>query len=55
MVKQFDNNNAVAISRDIYWIGFFEASSELHCNPYIMIDSEDVILFDPGSIPDFHW
>ncbi|MEN8177660.1 MAG: MBL fold metallo-hydrolase [Pseudomonadota bacterium] len=52
-MKNFDNNSAVAITRDIYWIGFYEESSKLHCNPYIMIDSEDVVLFDPGSIPDF--
>ena len=52
-LREFDNESAVAISRDIFWIGFYEASSKLHCNPYILIDETDVVLFDPGSIPDF--
>lgn len=49
----FDYNNAIAVTKDIYWVGFEELESHLHCNPYILIDDEEVVLFDPGSIPDF--
>ena len=48
-----DTENAIAITRDIYWVGFFEETTKLHCNPYLVLDDEDVVLFDPGSIPDF--
>ena len=50
-----DYSNAVAISREIFWVGFEEERTRLRCNPYVLIDAmgDDVILFDPGSIPDF--
>ena len=46
-------DNAIAITREIYWVGFFEKTSRLQCNPYLLIDGTDAVLFDPGSIPDF--
>jgi len=46
-------DEAVAIQRDIYWVGFYDEEAKLHCNPYLLIDEKDVVLFDPGSIPDF--
>ncbi|MCK5688585.1 MBL fold metallo-hydrolase, partial [Myxococcota bacterium] len=52
-MRELDINNSVAITRDIFWTGFYEESSKLHCNPYLLIDNEDVVVFDPGSIPDF--
>lgn len=48
-----DTNNALPITREIFWVGFFEESSRLQCNPYLLLDGSDVVFFDPGSIPDF--
>ena len=48
-----DYNNAIAITREIYWVGFEEKESNLHCNPYLLIDDNEIVFFDPGSIPDF--
>lgn len=50
---QANFNEAIAIFDDIYWVGFYDSGSGLHCNPYLLIDEEDVVLFDPGSIPHF--
>lgn len=52
-MKKLDYNNAVAITRDIYWVGFEEKKTNLHCNPYLLIDDKEVVFFDTGSIPDF--
>ena len=52
-MKQPDYENAVAITRDIHWVGFYDTDARLHCNPYLLIDEKDVVLFDPGSIPHF--
>lgn len=52
-MKTYDINEAIPITREIYWVGFYERSSKLHCNPYILIDNNEAIIFDPGSIPDF--
>ncbi len=48
-----DYDSAIAILRDIYWVGFEEKETALHCNPYLLIDKEEVVFIDPGSIPDF--
>ncbi|MBT5470168.1 MAG: MBL fold metallo-hydrolase [Nitrospina sp.] len=52
-MSKMDFNNAIAITRDIYWVGFNEEGSNLRCNPYLLIDGEDIILFDPGSLTHF--
>lgn len=48
-----DFENSIAITRDIHWVGFYDEEANLHCNPYLLIDDEDVVLIDPGSIPHF--
>ncbi len=50
---RIDTESAVAVLRDIYWVGFEEKETNLHCNSYILIDDEEVVFFDTGSIPDF--
>ncbi|MGD8569604.1 MAG: MBL fold metallo-hydrolase [Gammaproteobacteria bacterium] len=52
-MKNLDFDEAIAITRDIHWVGFHDKKAHLHCNPYLLIDDEDVVLFDPGSIPHF--
>ncbi|MFN8545360.1 MAG: MBL fold metallo-hydrolase [Candidatus Binatia bacterium] len=52
-MERIDYDNAVAITRDIHWIGFYDAKAKLHCNPYLLVDDGDVVVIDPGSIPDF--
>ena len=52
-MDHFDYNNSITILRDIFWIGFYDKEADLHCNPYLLLDEEDAILIDPGSIPHF--
>lgn len=46
-------NNAVQVQRDIHWVGFYDKEANIHCNPYLIIDDDDIVLFDSGSIPHF--
>jgi len=48
-----DFSNSIAVTRDIHWLGFHESDHGLHCNPYLLVDDQDVLLIDPGSVPDF--
>lgn len=48
-----DYENAVAVLDDIHWVGFYDKDADLHCNPYLLIDEKEAVLFDPGSIPHF--
>ncbi len=43
----------VQIADGIYWVGFYEESSNFHCNPYLIMDGDEAILIDGGSRPDF--
>ena len=52
-MSKLNYDDAVNVTRDIHWVGFYDEMANLHCNPYLLIDDHDVILIDPGSIPHF--
>lgn len=54
-IKDFnvDHESAVEIAPKIFWVGFYDAPSGLHCNPYLIIDEDEAVVIDGGSRPDF--
>lgn len=46
-------NRPVKIAEGVYWIGFYDTVSGLHCNPYLIIDGDEAVVIDGGSRPDF--
>ncbi|MBI4665468.1 MAG: MBL fold metallo-hydrolase [Nitrospinae bacterium] len=48
-----DVSKPVEIAENIWWIGFNDKNAGFHCNPYLMIDGDEAVVFDPGSIPHF--
>lgn len=53
MTKAYNYDDPIAITEDIYWIGFCDHEANMHCNPYLLIDGDEAVLFDPGSVPEF--
>ena len=51
--QQPDYNSPVSIAEGIYWVGFYDAQSGLHCNPYLIVDGNEAVVIDGGSRPDF--
>lgn len=49
----FDYDEAIEISKDIYWVGCCNEDAGLYCNPYLIVDGAESILIDPGSISNF--
>lgn len=47
--------NTVELAKGIYWVGGSEQDGGLHCNPYLIIDGEEAVLIDPGSVLDFDY
>ena len=45
--------SAIEVAGGIYWIGFYDLDSGLHCNPYLIIDNDEAVVIDGGSRPDF--
>ena len=43
----------VEIAEGIYWVGFYDAQSGLHCNPYLIVDHDEALVIDGGSRPGF--
>jgi flavorubredoxin len=43
----------IEIADRIYWVGFHEKASNLHCNPYLIVEGDRAVLIDAGSRPDF--
>ena len=41
------------IENGIFWVGSNDENEGLNCNPYLIIDNEEGILIDPGSVLDF--
>ena len=48
-----DLEGAVEIAEGVYWVGFYDEQSGLHCNPYLIIDNDEAMVIDGGSRPDF--
>ncbi|MFH1347095.1 MAG: MBL fold metallo-hydrolase [Candidatus Margulisiibacteriota bacterium] len=46
-------DDAVEIAEGVHWIGFFDEHAKFQCNPYLLIDGDEAVLFDPGSVPHF--
>jgi len=49
--RQYDR--PIQIAEGIFWVGFFEEESNLHCNPYLVIGDGQAVVIDGGSRPDF--
>ena len=48
-----NHEGLVDIAEGIYWVGFYDAQSGLHCNPYLIVDHDEALVIDGGSRPDF--
>ncbi len=46
-------NQAVEIAPNVYWVGFYDKKANFHCNPYLIVDGDESILIDPGSVTHY--
>lgn len=52
-MNQESYNRPIEIADQVYWVGFHDKTTNLHCNPYLIIAGEQAVLIDAGSRPDF--
>lgn len=50
-----DTSRVVEIAKNIYWVGGSNQEGSLHCNPYLILDGDEAVLIDPGSVLDFEY
>jgi flavorubredoxin len=51
--EEINYDRPVEIADNVFWIGFFDELTGLHCNPYLIIDGDEAVVIDGGSRPDF--
>ena len=51
--RPVDYERAVEIAKGVFWVGFYDSQSGLHCNPYLIVDRDEAVVIDGGSRPDF--
>ncbi len=51
--KNLNYDRPIMVDEGIYWIGFYDKQSGLHCNPYLIIEGDEAVVIDGGSRPDF--
>ena len=51
--RNLNYDRPVKIADDIFWVGFYDIDSGLHCNPYLIVDGDEAVIIDGGSRPDF--
>jgi two-component system, cell cycle response regulator len=49
-----DISGPVLIKEGLWWVGDGANASQLQCNPYLLVEGDSAILFDPGSVLDAH-
>lgn len=45
-------NEAESLGSGYYWVGSAAMADNLQCNPYLLVEGEEAVLFDPGSVLD---
>jgi len=52
-MSKLDYEKPVEIAPDTYWVGWYDTTANFHCNPYLIVDGDESILIDPGSVPHY--
>lgn len=47
-MKTLDDRKAIEVADKIWWVGFADYEAGFSNNPYLMIDQDEAVLFDPG-------
>lgn len=53
--RPVDTSKPVEIAPGVFWVGVAEHPLGLQCNPYLLIDGDEAIVMDPGSVLDFEY
>jgi len=47
-MKKLDDTKAIEITDGIWWVGFADNEAGFSNNPYLLVDEDEAVLFDPG-------
>lgn len=55
MTRKIDVTRAIQIFDNLYWVGWPDFNAGFGNNPYLLVEDDIVVLFDPGSGHKKHW
>ena len=47
-MKKLDDTKAIEVADNIWWVGFADYEAGFSNNPYLLVDEDEAVLFDPG-------
>ncbi len=47
-MNKLDDTKAIQVYEDIWWVGFADYEAGFSNNPYLLVDGNEAVLFDPG-------
>ena len=50
---EVDYAKAIAIAQNVYWVGVYMKDDIFQCHAYLIVDGDESILIDPGSMLEF--
>ena len=53
MFSKADFEKAVEIAENVFWVGYNFKNVWFHTNAYLIVEGNEAVLIDPGSIIDF--
>ena len=53
MKRDVDYSKAIEIAENIYWVGMYLEGDPFQCHPYLILNGDESILIDPGSMLEF--
>jgi flavorubredoxin len=51
--QSYDYMEPIEVAPGIYWAGFYDEQASFHCNPYLLVDGDEAVLFDPAGVIDY--
>ncbi len=49
----YDFTKAIEIATNVYWVGLYVEDDPFECHTYLIVDGDESILIDPGSMLEF--
>lgn len=51
--SDYNYDEAIEVAPGVYWVGFYDKDAIFSCNPYLIVDGDEAVLIDAGSITHF--
>ena len=51
--NSYNDSQAVELAKGVYWVGYHDPKDLLSCNPYLLVDGKEAVLFDPGGVLNY--